>query len=132
MVTYHDKQVIDNIFKKLDKKFGTVRKMSVEHGPIVKYLGMLIEFSEDGRVIFLMIDYLEDVLSICINYNMTGTAVWPAHDALFKIDENVQKLSSVDGDFFHRIVAKLLFAEETCTTGYTTSSVISNHKSKMS
>ena len=55
MVTHRDKAVIDNIFQKLDKKFGTVRKMSVKHGPVVEHLGMLIDFSEDGRVIFLMI-----------------------------------------------------------------------------
>ena len=110
MVTHHEKQVIDKIFEKLDEQFGTVQKMSVKHGLVVKYLAMLIDFSEDGRVIFLMIDYLEDILTECTDYDMNGTAVWPAHEDLFKIDENSQKLSSVDGNFFHRIVAKLLFA----------------------
>ena len=84
--------------------------MSVKHGPVVKYLGMLIDISEDGRVVFLMIDYLEDVLSECTKYDMTGTAVWPAYKDSFEIDKNAPKLSSMDGDFFHRFVTKLLFA----------------------
>lgn len=70
---------------------------------------MLIDFSEDGKVIFLMIDYFEDVLFECTEYNMTSTAIWPAHEDLIKIDEIANKLSTVDGDFVHRIVAKLLF-----------------------
>ena len=88
MVTHHDKQVIDDIFEKLDEQFGTVRKMSVEHGPVVEYLGMLIDFSKDGRKIFFMIDYVEDILAECANYDMDGTAVWPAHEDSFKINEN--------------------------------------------
>ena len=98
MVTHHDKQVIDDIFERQDEQFGTVRKMSVKHGPVVEYLGMFIGFSEDGRVIFLTIDYLEDILAECADYDMDGTAVWPVHEDLFKIDENAQKLSSIDGD----------------------------------
>lgn len=30
MVTHHEKQVIDSIFKKLNQEFGTVQKISVE------------------------------------------------------------------------------------------------------
>ena len=71
---------------------------------------MLIDFSEDGMVIILMIDNLEDVLSEYTEYNMNGTAVWPTHEDLFKINKNAKKLSTVDGDFFHQIVANLLFA----------------------
>ena len=92
MVTHHKKQVIDSIFKNLNQRFGTVQKMSVEHGTIVEYVGMLIDFSEDRKVIFLMIDYLKDVLSECTDYDMTGTVVWPAYKDLFKIDKKAKKI----------------------------------------
>lgn len=76
----------------------------------MEYLGVLINFLEDGKVIFLTVYYLEDVLSECTEYDMNGTVIWTAHKDLLKIEENTKKLNPGDADIFHRIVVYLLFA----------------------
>ena len=73
---------------------------------------MTIDFSEDGKLKLMIIDYLEDILDKCIKYGMTSTALWPAYETLFKVDEKTTKLNNKDGNFFHKITARLLYASK--------------------
>ena len=41
---------------------------------------------------------------------MNGTAVTPASSNLFEIDAKSPRLNQNDADYYHRIVARLLFA----------------------
>ena len=42
---------------------GELLALVVSYGKIHEYLGMTIDWSVDGKVIFTMYDYLEDILA---------------------------------------------------------------------
>jgi hypothetical protein len=58
-----------------------------------------------------MYDYLEDILAEAPD-DMDGRAVTVASDHLFKVDPKCEKLDPETNDFFHRTVARLLFASK--------------------
>jgi hypothetical protein len=89
----------------------TSKKLSASYGEVHEYLGMTIDYSEDGQVKFTMYDYLEDILAEAPD-DMDGKAVNPASDHLFKVNEECEKLNPETNDFFHRTVARLLFASK--------------------
>ena len=60
---------------------------------------------------FTMYDYLEDILKEADERgDMNGTAVTPASDDLFTVDESSPKLNDEMSDYFHRVTARFLFA----------------------
>jgi hypothetical protein len=73
------------------------------------YLGIMIDYSEKGKVTFTMYDYLEDILDE-MPADMRGTAPTPASDNLFEVGEDSPALNEKESDFFHRTTARLLFA----------------------
>jgi hypothetical protein len=106
----HVKQsVLDNVIDKLNAEFGTVRKLAASYGDVHEYLGMTIDYSEDGKVKFTMYDYLEDILVEAPD-GMDGTSVTVASDHLFTVNTESEKLDVETGDYYHRTVARLLFA----------------------
>ena len=56
-----------------------------------------------------MYDYLEDIVDEAPK-DMDGSAVTPAANDLFQVDEECEKLDPETADLFHRTVARLLFA----------------------
>ena len=80
-------------------------------GKIHEYLGMCLDWSDTSCIRITMYDYLQDVLrEVDAKGDMKGSAVTPASANLFEIDENSPKLDEKNADYFHRIVARLLFA----------------------
>jgi hypothetical protein len=81
------------------------------YGKVHEYLGMTIDYSEESVVKFTMYDYLEDILAESLD-NMKGMAVTPAHSKLFQVNQECEKLDTKTIDWFHRTVARLLFASK--------------------
>ena len=109
----HVKQsVVDAVLTDLNKQFGTTRKpLAASTGLVHDYLGITIDYSEKGKVIFTMYDYLEDILEEMPN-DMRGTSPTPASSNLFDADEDSPLLNEKEADFFHRTTARLLFASK--------------------
>ena len=82
--------------------------MTVHRGKKHDYLGMTLDFSKDGSFVVNMKDYLKEILKD-LPKEMTGMATTPAIDHLFKVRDNTPKLNEERGEFFHRVVAQLLF-----------------------
>ena len=60
-----------------------------------------------------MYDFLEDILKeVDEKGDMLGTAITPASDKLFETDEKSEKLPPKEANYYHRIVARLLFASK--------------------
>ena len=55
-----------------------------------------------------MCNFLEDVLSEA-RADMNGRSKWPANAKLFDVDVTSTNLHEHDQDYFHRMVARLLF-----------------------
>ena len=77
-------------------------------GDIHEYLGLTINFSENGQVIFTMYDYIEDIIGTPPS-DMNGTAPDPTRVGMFTIDIMPPLLDADGAEFFHSMTDKLLF-----------------------
>jgi hypothetical protein len=50
--------VLKDIAKKLNSKYGQKVPLNIHQGPVQEYLGMTINYSEEGKVKFQMRDYM--------------------------------------------------------------------------
>jgi hypothetical protein len=107
-VSHVDKEVTDGVLKALNEKYGKETPLTVTYGDLHDYLGMTIDYSEEGKVAIRMEDYIKSMLEE-VPDDMTGTATTPAADHLFKIDEQAAPLSEGESEVFHSITAKILF-----------------------
>ena len=98
---------IDALITELDGLFDAV---SCERGKVLNYLGMVFDFNDDGKVKVSMNKFIDDLLE---EYkNVTGTAKTPAGEDLFDIDESATLLGKEDMEYFHSLVAKLLYGSK--------------------
>ena len=97
------------IVKRLEERYGQEKELSITRGKVHDYLGMTIDYSEPGKVKFKMDDYVERLLLECPD-DMNGTAVTPAADHLFKVNEkDPEILNHEQADVFHHIVMQLFY-----------------------
>ena len=50
--------VVSSVIADIDTEYGNTAKMTITRGKVYKYLGMNIDYSSPGMVIFSMIDYI--------------------------------------------------------------------------
>ncbi len=84
--------------------------LSMHFGKKHDYLGVDMEFCDDGMVEVSMIKYLKSVIAE-FPESIKGQAATPAHDKLFVIRDNdeVRQLNKEQALAFHHTVAQLLF-----------------------
>ena len=105
----HVKQsVLEDIATKLNSKYGQVLPLVIHRGKVHENLGMTIDYSEDGKVKFLMCDYVDGVLSGAPP-EMDGVAVTPSTSNLFTIRKDAEKLDDERAEVYHHISAQLLY-----------------------
>ena len=84
------------------------------------YLGMTLDFANEGVVTVTMIDYIDDVINTwneaCAKcdegfelVSKRQKIITAAPDDLFKVDQDAMKLGLVEAKYFHRIVAMMLY-----------------------
>ena len=101
--------VLDDIIDELNKAFGQDGpKLSTTYGTIHTYLGITIDWSSDGRVGFIMYNFLEDILEEDPS-DFDGEDTTPATKFLFQV-EDLPLLSEELVDQFHRTVPGFLYA----------------------
>lgn len=110
-ISHVDTSVVDEVIQNLRSEFGKVGELSVNRGKVHDYLGMELDFSENGNVMVNMEKYLEEVL-VDLPEDMDGTAVTPAAEHLFKTRDSAPKLDDQRAGLFHRVTAQLLFASQ--------------------
>jgi hypothetical protein len=69
---------------------------------------MTINYSEEGKVKFIMEDYIDDILEEAPE-DMKGNAVTPAALNLFTVWEETEKLDDKCAEMYHHLMAKLLY-----------------------
>ena len=77
--------------------------MTITRGKIQKYLGMNIDYSSPGKVIFYMVDYIVKMLNK-IPEDMKGLSATTSSHHLFDIAEDANKLSQINVDLFHNFL----------------------------
>jgi Reverse transcriptase (RNA-dependent DNA polymerase) len=108
MLTHVNQEVLEHIVSELSKKFGNEDPLSINRGDVHDYLGMTLDFSSKGKVVFRMDDYIENMLDELPD-SFDGTAATPALSNLFKTRESALKLDVELTELFHSNVAKLLY-----------------------
>jgi hypothetical protein len=108
MLTHVNQEVLEHIVSELSQKFGSEDPLSVHRGDVHDYLGMTLDFSSKGKVVFRMDDYIRNILDELPN-SFDGTAATPALSNLFKTRESALKLDLELSELFHSNVATLLY-----------------------
>ena len=60
--SHKEKSVLEDFFSDLRSAFGQEDKLTENTGLVHEYLGVTIDYSIAGKVVFTMFDYLEDVI----------------------------------------------------------------------
>jgi hypothetical protein len=82
--------MLEDITKKLSAKYGQKMPLTIHHGEVHEYLGMTIDYSEEGKVKFIMQDYVDSILEDEAPDDMEGRAVTPATTNLFTVRKHVE------------------------------------------
>ena len=61
-ILYADSKVVSVILADIDTYYGKIKKMVITRGKIHKYLGMTIDYSYQGKLIFSIVDYIGKIL----------------------------------------------------------------------
>ena len=114
ILSHLNKEIILKEIERFEIQFRTkTQDITVTKGKVHEYVGMTLDWSNDSYVKITMYDFLEDILKeVDEKGDMNGTSPTPASDKLFEADENSEKLSEKEADYYHRIVARLLFASK--------------------
>ncbi len=106
----HKDPRVNNEFEEwLQKNYGQHARVVNHHGKIHKYLGMEIDYSKKGKVIFGMIKYVKNMIyDFPHKLKSINTAMTPAGNGLFNQGQG-GKLSTERAEQYHTHVAKGLF-----------------------
>ena len=62
-VSHAEESALDEFIAMMEKEFGKSAPLSVSRGRVQEYLGMTMDFSEKGRVVIKMADYVKTMLN---------------------------------------------------------------------
>ena len=108
-ISHVDGNVNREILTILQQEYGKEAPTPSTTGQIHDYLGMTIDYSTPGKVVFCMEDYIDHMINKCPAGLLTGNPASPAANHLFDINPECDTLSLEDADKFHHFVAKLLY-----------------------
>ena len=83
--------MVTGIINKINLEFGKEAPLTITRGKMHDYLGMELELSTVGKVIFTMIHYIQEMLSK-LPSEMHGSATTPAANHLFTVRDTDEKL----------------------------------------
>ena len=102
--------VVSKIIKDLQREFGKEAPLTVQRGKVFDdYLGMKMDFSNPGKVIFSMIDYIERLIAESPEDLLKGPCATPAANHLFHVNDKAEPLSKHDAEVYHHLTAMLLY-----------------------
>ena len=107
-ISHVNSKVVDNIIKTIEQEFGKEAPLTIQRGKTHDYLGMVLDFTNPGKVAIRMEDYIRSMLTE-LPEDMEGVATTPAAEHLFKVNDTPTYLSEEEAMFFHHNMAKLLF-----------------------
>ena len=109
MSSHMEPKVNDQFLEWLNRKYGGHGAVKATRGSKHDYLGMTFDFSQDGKVVIDMRDYVANMLTDCqLQLTSKETDPTPASEDLFVVGDGVP-LERGQAELFHTIVAKGLF-----------------------
>ena len=86
--------------------------MTENKGHIHEYLGITIDYSIAGKVVFTIFDYLEELIVKADEDLKNSCLYYPGNNQLVKVDKDLTRLLPKNAELFHRHVGRLLFASK--------------------
>ena len=107
-ISHVDQKVVEAFVADLQAEFGSLGDISVSRGKRHDYLGMFLDYSEDGVLQVDMRPYIKTILD-GMPSSFKGRAQTPAANHLYHVNEHATKLSENDADRFHSITMQLAY-----------------------
>ena len=108
-MSHVDPKELEKVIDKLESEFGKKTHLTVHRGKVHDYLGMTIDLTDVGKVVFSMSDYIERILNEAPEDLMKGACTSPAAHHLFGVNKDYAKLDPASAILFHHITAQLLY-----------------------
>jgi hypothetical protein len=105
MFTCINQSMMDSTITHLENHLDC--SLKVKSGPIHSYLGLMWDYSEEGKCKVTMDGYINDLLK---GAGITGSIGSPASDNLFTVRADAPKLDKQQISEYHTLTAKLLYA----------------------
>ena len=112
-ISHVDAAVNTEVIEMINKEFRKEAPLMVNRGKIHGYLGMTLDFTEEGKVKIKMLDYVEKMLAEAPD-EMDGKAPTLAANHNFDIDEDSPLLDEDRAQVFHTFVAKDAILMQAC------------------
>ena len=103
LITSCSQQAIDDLLQMLTDRYKAI---TVRTGPVVNYLGMTMDFSNEQSCRITMKGYIDDVLEHC---KTEGQVSSPAAPNLFEVNPDAEELDPAIQKEFHSRVMKLFY-----------------------
>ena len=100
-VSHKEESVLEGFLGDLRSEFGQEDKLTEKTGLVHEYLGITIDYLIAGKMVFTMLDYLEDVIVEASNDLKHSRSYYPGNDQLMKDDYNSSSLSTKGAELFH-------------------------------
>ena len=111
-VSHEEDNVLDEFICMMEEEFGQETPLTVKRGPIQEYLGMTLDFTERGKVVVKMSNYIKNMLKDA-PASMDGHAATPTAAHLFKINtENPKLLCKEKKELFVHLVMQGLYLSQ--------------------
>jgi hypothetical protein len=107
-ISHVDVQVVDEFITMLEGEFGKKGPLSISRGKVHNYLGMTLDFSKPGSVVVEMFDYIDTMVND-MPEDMRGSAVTPAANHLFNVNESATKLTTQQSEDFVHLTMQALY-----------------------
>ena len=105
-VSHKDQAVLDDFLDELRSEFGQNDELKENKGLVHKYLGITIDYSIAGKVVFTMFDYLEDMIVEAADDLKNSCSYYSGNNQLFKVDDDTPRLLQKDAEIFHLHIAR--------------------------
>ena len=103
--------IYDEFIEKLNNRFQYGVTYSEKDAKHFEYLGMIMDFSIEGKCHLTMKRYIEAIMS---EWKVTGKTQYPHVKDLLKIDSSKKTLDEERHKSFHRRVGKLIYLTTHC------------------
>ena len=107
-ISHIDKNIVEDIIWLLNEKFRKESLLTTTRGKVLEYLGMMLDYMTKGKVKIFMYDHINKLLTE-LPSDMNGSVKTPAASHLFNVNKDATKLPEEKAQFFHHLVAKLLY-----------------------
>ena len=104
-----DSSVVTKMIEAVKSEFGKEYEVTVHRGKVHDYLGMQLDFSNKGKVVMTMRDYIDELIKEVPEDLLSGKASTPASNFLFNVNPKCSKLGNETSVMYHHLTAKLLY-----------------------